>query len=240
LNLHKYGIILKFENTDDDNSDPSPNKLRSKSIKIPSINAMTRSSSASCVLLIGDDGILISKLNSYLKKIGVRSTLFSSTIQIQTTATDNEFRERLEDVVSKNNNNYEIVIVVQDYYNIQLFETVNEICLRMKIPWLRISFDDKLGQIGPFVVPGKTSCYHCCQLRLINNSPSYEDVLWNDREPIPKTKLKVPEYFADMLSTMAIDEIERYLSNYKNPRTIDNLIILDTDQTKYVFISKSS
>ncbi len=61
LNLHKYGIILKFENTDDDNSDPSPNKLRSKSIKIPSINAM-RSSSASCVLLIGDDGILISKL----------------------------------------------------------------------------------------------------------------------------------------------------------------------------------
>ena len=84
-----------------------------------------------------------------MKKIGVRSTLFSSAIQSKTTATEKEFRERLEDVVSKNNNNYDIVVVVQDYYNIQLFETVNEICLRIKIPWLRISFDDNLGQIGP-------------------------------------------------------------------------------------------
>ena len=42
LNLHKYGIILKIEKTDDENSDARPNTLRSKSINIPSMNVMTQ------------------------------------------------------------------------------------------------------------------------------------------------------------------------------------------------------
>lgn len=142
--------------------------------------------------------------------------------------------------LSSSLDNTDLVIVAEDYHNLRLFETVNRICFKKKKPWLRISFDDNVGYVGPFVLPRKTSCFNCCELRLVTNSPHYEYELWRNKQNIPKTKLDRPMYFADVLSAICMDELSRLLIRHKKPETIDNLIIFDTETvnlTKHKVIS---
>ena len=124
----------------------------------------------------------------------------------------------------------DLVIVAEDYPNLDLFETVNEICFEKKKAWIRISFDDNIGYLGPFVIPGKTACYNCCELRLVTNSPYYEYELWRNKQNIPKTKLKLPAVFADVLSDMCLNEIVRFLILCKKPETTDTLFMFDLRQ----------
>jgi ribosomal protein S12 methylthiotransferase accessory factor len=127
-------------------------------------------------------------------------------------------------------NESDLIIVAEDYQNIALFESVNKISFKTKKAWLRVSFDDNIGYLGPLVVPRRTSCFNCCELRLVTNSRNYEYELWRNKEHIPKTKLEVPEIFADMLSTVSVKEAFRYLTHREEPETIDNLIVFDTRQ----------
>lgn len=168
------------------------------------------------LLLIGD-GVLANKLFSYLKKIGI-GTISSSTI-------DDSFKQSSYPI-----SKYDLIIAAADYPNFILFDTVNKLCVEKRKPWLRLSFDDSIGYLGPLVVPGNTSCYNCCRLRLVSNSPNYEYQLWRYRECIPKTGLMVSEVFADIVCGMGADEIIRYLTNYQKPLTINSLTALDTRQ----------
>jgi ribosomal protein S12 methylthiotransferase accessory factor len=122
----------------------------------------------------------------------------------------------------------DLIVVAQDYHDLVLFERVNQMCFRKQKPWLRASFDDSVGYVGPLVIPRKTSCFNCCELRLVTNSPNYEYELWINRQNIPKGKLLVPKYFADILTTICTNEISAFLSRHKKPQTVDNLIVLDT------------
>jgi len=136
-------------------------------------------------------------------------------------------------------NKSDLIIVAEDYPNIALFESVNELCFKMNKVWIRASFDDNIGYLGPFVVPRKTSCFNCSELRLVTNSPYYEYELWRHKQNIPKTELAIPEFFADILSSICTNEIFRYLTNEK-PETIDHLYVFDTRQmnfTKHKVIS---
>ncbi len=126
----------------------------------------------------------------------------------------------------------DLIVVAEDYPYLVLFEKINEICFKQKKAWLRVSIDDYTGYVGPMVIPGKTSCYNCCELRLVTNSPDYEYELWKNKQNIPKMKLLVPKYFADILSAVCTNEILRFLSLRKNPETIDNLLVLDTQQVE--------
>ena len=101
-------------------------------------------------------------------------------------------------------NKYDLILVAEDYSNIALFESINKICFDIKKPWLRISFDDNIGYLGPFVVPGKTSCFNCCELRLVTNSAHYEHYLWRYKDYLPKANLTAPILYADKLSTMCV------------------------------------
>jgi ribosomal protein S12 methylthiotransferase accessory factor len=126
----------------------------------------------------------------------------------------------------------DLVIVAEDYPNIGLFESINKICFRKKKAWIRVSFDDNIGYLGPLVVPNETSCFNCCELRLVTNSRNYEYELWDNKERIPKTKLTVPEIFVHSLSAMCLDEVLKYLANLKT-ETIDNLYVFDTRELKF-------
>jgi ribosomal protein S12 methylthiotransferase accessory factor len=86
--------------------------------------------------------------------------------------------------------------------------------------------------LGPLVVPSKTSCFNCCELRLVTNSPNYEYELWNNKELIPKAKLAVPEIYVNLLSAMCVDEVLKYLADLKM-ETIDNLYVFETRQSKF-------
>lgn len=202
------------------------------------------------LVLIGNgelaERLMLSLKNTNIKFDRIDSLEFYESIEEQRQASAKSLRKskttspNSSPSLSSSLENTDLVIVAEDYHNLSLFETVNRLCFKKKIPWLRISFDDNIGYVGPFVVPRKTSCFNCCELRLVTNSPHYEYELWRNKQNIPKTKLDLPMYFADILSAMCIDELSRFLIRRKKPETIDNLIVFDTETarlTKHKVIS---
>ena len=193
------------------------------------------------ILLIGD-GFLADRLIMTLKKMNVRFNQIKSLgLLLETTKkTADKSKEENKKVISETSspsilspfksifNKSDLIIVAEDYQNIALFELINKICFEKKKAWIRMSFDDNIGYLGPLVVPGKTPCFNCCELRLVTNSPNYEYELWKNKDHIPKTKLQVPEIFADFLSAICAREILRYLTRMEQPETVDNLILFDT------------
>ena len=127
----------------------------------------------------------------------------------------------------------DLIIVAGDYPNISLFEWVNAACFKKGRPWIRVSFDDNLGYIGPLVIPKKTACFNCCQLRLIANSPYYEYEVWKNKNNIPPTKLKLPNIFGDILTSIAGNKIQMYLQDSNVSDLVDNLFILETKNIEF-------
>jgi ribosomal protein S12 methylthiotransferase accessory factor len=203
--------------------------------------------------LIGD-GLLASKLvthlrNSKIKFNKIKSTQivpkFSSKLSTEWALgkekssleySSSSFASQLNRLIERST----LLIVAADYPNINLFELINRLCFRKKKAWIRVSLDEDIGYLGPLVIPKRTSCFNCCELRLVTNSPDYEYELWRNKENIPTKKSDIHGIFADMLSVMCIKEIYRYLINSNQPDTIDNLLIFDTHHvniTKHHIIS---
>jgi ribosomal protein S12 methylthiotransferase accessory factor len=197
------------------------------------------------VLLIGE-GVLASKLVEHSKVMGLRletissSAIIRSSHKILMNVNDvNKSQSRLNGTILPSNslfsstsflNEYDLIIAAQDYSNIIFFETINKICINKSKPWLRASFDDNMGYLGPLVIPGETSCYNCCELRLVTNSPHYEYILWRYKERIPQAKLSVPRPFVENLAAICVNDVITFLTNNYKPQTIDNLLSLDTRQ----------
>jgi len=201
------------------------------------------------VLLIGN-GVLANKLILQLRNMNMKINHVKSvgTIRAGKKSGNQTSGRRNKDTPSHSINllsnrqfdESDLIIVAEDYPNIALFESVNSACFKKKKAWIRISFDDNLGYIGPLVIPTKTSCFNCCELRLVANSPYYEYELWENKENIPITKSTLPIIFADVLSSTCASEVRRYLTNPKLPDTLDNIIVFDTTSmnfTKHKIIS---
>ena len=198
---------------------------------------------SSKILLIGS-GILADSLFATLKAIKINCDKIkdSSTISIQSKKKFEQVYAEKNKIKNKNKdeeilppslprtylNRYDLILVAEDYSNIALFELINKICFDIKKPWLRISFDDNIGYLGPFVVPGKTSCFNCCELRLVTNSAHYEYYLWRYKDYLPKANLTAPILYADKLSTMCVKEVIQYVSGNKKPNTVNALYVCDT------------
>lgn len=192
------------------------------------------------LILIGN-GVLADQLNSKFRKMNIKvkrvkaiTGLFkySREEHIQTQhirqrdgskAQLAPFSSTFEELIDDT----DLAIVAQDFPNILLFEKVNELFFKKRKAWMRVSFDGKLGYLGPLVLPGKSACFNCCELRLVTNSPNYEYELWRNKENIPVTNLNVPEIFADILSTICISEVFRYLGEHDQPTVVDSLTLFD-------------
>jgi ribosomal protein S12 methylthiotransferase accessory factor len=185
-------------------------------------------------VLVTGDGILSKKLHEYLKNIGIQCSKESPSLETSIT----RYAAKSKNTPSDHEHNsptsipnvdkFALIIGAQDYQNISFFEAINRIAMQKKIPWIRVSFDDNIGYLGPFVIPGKTACYNCCELRLVTNSPDYEYQLWNYKEFVPSAKLMVSEVFVDILAAMCANEVIRYLMQNEPPLTTDSLHLLDT------------
>jgi bacteriocin biosynthesis cyclodehydratase domain-containing protein len=204
------------------------NKSRRRSI---------RGSGGSQVLLIGN-GILANKLNKRLGNSNISIKRISTVSDIDSVLEGSNSRRTKKIEQSQSPESFlssliqsRLVLAAEDFANISFFEKLNKICIEHNRAWLRVCFDDKLGYVGPFVIPGKSSCFLCCELRIVTNSPLYERQLWKYKENIPHSKLTVSEQFVDILSAIATNEIETYF-NGSEPSTVDNMFTFDTRQIK--------
>ena len=192
-------------------------------------------------LTIIGDGLLASRLATHIRDMKIKFNQIKSSqivpnlsnpLSSQLTAGNEKpssrdltsFGSQLNPLIERST----FVIVAEDYPNIILFELVNRLCFKKKKAWIRVSLDEKIGYLGPLVIPRRTSCFNCCELRLVTNSPHYEYELWNNKENIPTKKSDIHVIFADLLSSLCIKEVYRYLTNSDQMDTIDNLLIFDT------------
>lgn len=243
--LYSLNLII-FETIDEQGigSNLGPNKVNVS--RYYSKDRGNRKPSSSRILLIGR-GALANRIFAYLNNSGIKCNKipFSELIYEPRKKT----KDRIDDTVlstpslfTSSIKQYDLIIAAEDYHNISFFETVNKISIKKKIPWIRASFDDNYGYLGPFVIPGQTSCYNCCELRLVANSPDYEYFLWKYKEYIPKTKPYPLKIFIDILSAMCASEVARYFMG-KKPQSIDNLFLFDTREmnlSKHKIISHPS
>jgi ribosomal protein S12 methylthiotransferase accessory factor len=222
--LYKNNLIeIEIDTNKNNGIKINPNKA--SFLGYNSVNPDIQPPQADSKLLLLGDGVLAEKLAVYFTHNRVNYKMLRSSAIIRPSSS---LTYLLSSPCSLSD--YDLIIVAEDYPNILLFETVNRMCINECKPWLRVSFDDRIGYLGPFVLPGNTSCYNCCELRLIANSPYYEYYLWKYREYIPKAELAVSEVFADMLSALCANEIITYLENSGKPQTLNNLYVLDTKQ----------
>ena len=221
---------------------PKGNVLSSHNFHRRHIDKSNNKSQFNSRLVLIGNGVLVKRLMTLLKDMNIKfdridslQLLYEFTEEQRQTHRKNLRRSKttlpnFSPSLSSLLDNSDLVIVAEDYHNLNLFETVNKICFKKKKPWLRISFDDNIGYMGPFVIPMKTSCFNCCELRLVTNSPYYEYELWSNKQNIPKTKLNIPIYLVDVLSALCVYELSRYLILHKKPETTDNLFVIDTEQ----------
>lgn len=183
---------------------------------------------SSQVLLVGN-GILAKKIHHNLRDNGISSTKVTSSTIFNRKIWERRKSDHNSKSLSHNlaSNDYRLIIAAEDFPNIRLFEIINKFCFKRNIPWLRASFDDNIGYLGPFVIPRKTSCYNCFQLRIVTNSWHYEYQLWRYKEFIPETKVNAPRLSVDVLAALCSNEIIMYLK-YKKPKTLDSLYVFDT------------
>ena len=219
--------LLDFQD-DDKNLTISHHTKSGISTGHPLTSEKTRKAFSSQVLLVGN-GILAKKIHLTLRDKGINCTKVTPS----TIFNRKNWERRISDHNSISlshkfaSDYYGLIIVAEDFPNIRLFEIINNLCFERNLPWLRASIDDNIGYLGPFVVPGKTSCFNCCQLRLVTNSWHYEYQLWRYKEFIPERKLKASGLSVDVLAAMCSNEIIMYLE-HKKPNTIDNLCVFDT------------
>ncbi|HEY4482413.1 MAG TPA: TOMM precursor leader peptide-binding protein [Candidatus Brocadiaceae bacterium] len=201
--------------------------------------------SFSQIILIGN-GLLADRLSMTLKKLNLKivqiesfAEVFRQTIKTRSEITgtkkgiSNITSSSLSSSFTSSLNKSDLIIVAEDYQDIALFELINKICFKKKKAWIRMSFDDNIGYLGPLVIPGRTACFNCCELRLVTNSPNYEYELWKNNYHIPKTRLQVAEIFADFLSVICAKEALSYLTHVEQPETVDNLILFDTRRLNF-------
>jgi ribosomal protein S12 methylthiotransferase accessory factor len=248
-NLYKLNLIELEESTPKSNirSGVSDNGS-STAYNHGYLNSMTAKRLVDSKILLIGDGILINKVAACFRSVGIQCKKMSSSI-IGDQSFDQQMNSNGEKRTQKRKqlrecglftlrypslfSEYDLMVAAQDYPNITFFETVNKICFNKKKPWLRVSFDDNIGFLGPLVIPGQTSCYNCCQLRLVTNSPYYEYFLWKYKEYIPKPRLSPSKLFTDVLSAFCVNEVITYLTKdeqHSKQGITDHLLLLDTQR----------
>jgi bacteriocin biosynthesis cyclodehydratase domain-containing protein len=244
-NLYRVNLVELEESTPEYNIRSSVSDDGSSATSAhESVNSMTAKRLVGSKILLIGDGILKNKLAAYFRSIGIQYEKISSFVSsnqnsdqmgpndIKGTQEREQLRERglLSFHHPSFSDEYDLIVAAQDYPNIIFFETVNKICFNKKKPWLRVSFDDNIGFLGPLVIPGQTSCYDCCELRLVTNSPYYEYFLWKYKEHIPKARLPPSKLLVDILAALCANEIISHLTKANKPETIGHLFLLDLRQ----------
>jgi bacteriocin biosynthesis cyclodehydratase domain-containing protein len=52
----------------------------------------------------------------------------------------------------------------------ELHEWINEACIKLDLPYLTAGYTEIYGVIGPFVIPGKTSCFECSKIQSMESA----------------------------------------------------------------------
>jgi len=139
-------------------------------------------------------------------------------------------------------NNPDFVIVADEDISIKELDLINGCNLKNKVPW--ISFSDIAEAetiIGPLVVPYKTPCYRCFELRKESNLNLYKELRLfkkTDNKILNKKSYLSP--FIEILGGIMALEVIKYLSGVVSPMTLGKIYTINwlTMETQLHYILK--
>lgn len=103
------------------------------------------------------------------------------------------------------------------------FKTVNEVCLKTKIRWMRAAIEGVTALLGPTFIPFQTACYSCYGRRIASNTPDLENfVAYKSQLNLGKA-VNSEGYFAPLWEILAGHvtlELVKILSGFAPPTTI--------------------
>ncbi|MCC6590893.1 MAG: TOMM precursor leader peptide-binding protein [Bryobacterales bacterium] len=127
------------------------------------------------------------------------------------------------------------VAVTDDYLRPQL-ANINQGCLRRGMPLLLVKPVGTRLWIGPLIIPGKTSCWRCLEVRLRGNREveNYVERRTGKPGPFPIARARVglTEYQA---YAMAAVQLVRWLVTGSNPSLESRLLVADITSFSFGF-----
>ncbi|TES89740.1 MAG: TOMM precursor leader peptide-binding protein [Candidatus Cloacimonadota bacterium] len=139
-------------------------------------------------------------------------------------------------------NNPDFLIVADEDISIKELDSINGCNFKNKVPW--ISFSD-IGEvetiIGPLVVPYKTPCYRCFELRKESNLNLYKELrLFKNADKKILNKKSYLSPFIEILSGIMALEVIKYLSGVVSAMTLGKIYTINwlTMETKVHHILK--
>ncbi|MBN1697293.1 MAG: TOMM precursor leader peptide-binding protein [Spirochaetales bacterium] len=119
----------------------------------------------------------------------------------------------------------QFVIVPALRYDREFFSSINEVCVKNNIKWMPMYCEEDRAFIGPAIVPRKTACFKCMDLRLISNIENknaynaYIDFLAKKRKEytqiVSNYRLTAINFIYDFI---------KVITGYKYARTFNNVM----------------
>lgn len=112
----------------------------------------------------------------------------------------------------------------------RLWQGLNQVCLRAQVPLTRVEVSPLRSEIGPTVLPGRSACYQCFDLRRQSLKINYEEYK-NLEAHLGKNDALPPfivhPLFLEMSAGMAAYEIMRVMSGFFYPQTYNQVMSCD-------------
>lgn len=115
----------------------------------------------------------------------------------------------------------DLIMLCSDTPSPLLHNYLNEVCLKYKKNWLSARFCGDSGEVGPAVIPYKTSCYKCYEYRL----RSCQEVKIMPTELVkPKENHPNINMIFRIIGAYASLEAVKMLTRFETPVTLGNLL----------------
>ncbi len=124
--------------------------------------------------------------------------------------------------------NADLVVLCPDRMAPHAHRLVNKACLQDSGSWISARLDGDSAEVGPMVIPRKTACFVCYELRMKSNIDDLEAYLAFERHLETPTQgygalASFPQVIAGYLSL----EVTRMLTGFEQPITLGAVLSID-------------
>lgn len=112
------------------------------------------------------------------------------------------------------------IIIASADHPFALISWLNKYALKKRIPYINVGYLNDIAMAGPFVIPGKTSCFHCSDIAPESTQERKDDqtshVPFYQAPSFPATNA--------IASSMAVLDVIKYFGSYGKPETLNQRV----------------
>ena len=115
----------------------------------------------------------------------------------------------------------DLIVLCTESFALDLHNFVNEICFKNKKPWISARLLNNSGEIGPTVIPHKTSCFRCYENRVKSNLGDFHEIDTNEKKYVNLN------FGQKIISSYLSLEVLKILNESPAPLTYGNVLTVN-------------